>query len=109
MAIYPCPIPKMDKQHIGSWVHPPPYDEVQFTSDGYAVVSLIGMERLPQYDNTLPSGVYAGKMWKRQENDEMYLYWYQPSGVLDKCDVRYRKILSKEVFELLNPGGEGNV
>lgn len=64
---------------------------------------------LKDYSATVPSGVYEGKMWKR--NDGLYansdashfvtpkqptkwlLCWYGPSTNPDNCVIDYREIL----------------
>lgn len=109
MAIFPCPIPKMTHELSTAWEQPA-HSEIKFTSDGYSVVTKEGLEQLKQYDTSLPSGVYAGKMWKRAEGNSMYLCWYQDSpDEPGKCDIKYRKIMLMQIFDLINPTGEGNV
>jgi hypothetical protein len=110
MAIFLCPIPKIPDEHGGGWEQPA-HEEIKFTSDGYAVVSKTGLAELKQYDTTFPSGVYAGKMWKREETGELFLCWYQDDPVNPKnhCEVKFRKILPQEAFDLINPSGKDNL
>lgn len=33
-------------------------------------------KELPEYSSTMPTGVYAGKMWKALNDGQWYLRWY---------------------------------
>ena len=63
--------------------------------DFYAVMERKTFDDLAEYSSSIPSGVYAGKMWKRQDfNDsEWLLLWYGPSPDPNMCSINIRKIL----------------
>lgn len=110
MALFPCPIPKITDKLGDTWVQPS-HSEIKFSSDGYAVITQDGVDQLVEYSTSIPSGVYAGKMWKRKDrfSDDEYLCWFQNSPSEPYCcEVKYRKILLQEVFDLINPSGQGN-
>lgn len=102
MHTFPCPIPKLADPWSAEWAQPG-HSEIQFTTDGFAVITDLGLAQLKQYNNTYPSGVYAGKMWMRVEQDgtEYLCWWIDAPDHPDRCEFRQRKILHKRVIDLL--------
>lgn len=48
---------------------------------------------LREYSTTLPSGQYAGKMWKAKIGDKWYLRWYSDSHHPECININNREIL----------------
>lgn len=64
--------------------------------DTHALMSKESFEQLSEYSMSVPTGVYAGKMWKACNlmNNEWYLRWYenqQPKN--EMCVIKHRIIL----------------
>ena len=63
--------------------------------DSHALMSQKSFEELPEYSCSIPTGVYAGKMWKaRKSRDEWLLRWYEydPTNP-HSCRIHSRIIL----------------
>jgi hypothetical protein len=109
ITTFPCPIPRITDP-LGAYWDQPEHSEIQFTTDGYAVVSDHGLAHLKRYDSTTPSGEYPGKMWMRFEDGVEYLCWYIASSEeVMKCEVRRRKILHKRVIDLITQANDPQV
>lgn len=101
ITTFPCPIPKITSPLGDGWDQPD-HSEIQFTTDGFAVISDEGLAMLQRYDTTLPSAIYTGKMWMRVEDGVEYLCWWTDApDHPDKCEFKQRKILHKRVIDLL--------
>lgn len=61
--------------------------------DKYALMSEQTFKALKEYSTTLPSGQYAGKMWKAKIGDKWYLRWYSDSHRPECIDINNREIL----------------
>jgi len=65
----------------------------------HALMSEESFEQLHEYSMSIPTGVYAGKMWKAHNrlSDEWYLRWYE-DGPLESgtCRIKSRIILVVE-------------
>jgi len=63
----------------------------------YAAMSQETFNQLKDYSLTNPTGVYEGKMWRSQHNQNgmmfHYLHWWENSEDPDKCKHHTRKIL----------------
>lgn len=60
----------------------------------YAVMEPSTFNALAEYSNSVPTGVYAGKMWKGEFEHRWYLRWYVYSlDSPDECMVISREIL----------------
>lgn len=85
------PIPPITHRLGRYWEQP---DRLEIlVDDTHAVMSRRAYARLANYETSLPSGVYGGKMWRRGN----LLCWFvdlplQPSA----CGVRQREILVLE-------------
>jgi len=55
----------------------PPLSEI-LVDDIHALMSERTLGRLSEYSASVPSGVYAGKMWKRRVYAGWFLCWYGP-------------------------------
>lgn len=87
------PIPPMTHP-LGRHWHQPPRERVEV--DGtHALLQQGDFERLPEYSTTLPSGVYPGKMWRRQERPgQWWLVWFGiVAGDETRCSINRREIL----------------
>lgn len=92
---------------LGSgWPQPVTADIV--LDDTHALMTRKTFDSLPEYSGTRPTGVYAGKMWKRHDGSfdrkflaqggkpEWLLCWYGNSELADFCSNHSRKILLVE-------------
>lgn len=63
--------------------------------DENAYIRKADFDLLKQYDTSNPSGVYAGKMWKRSVGGDNYIlcWWVDVPDKEGYCKVNYRKIL----------------
>ncbi len=86
---------------MGRYYRQPHRNEIDFRKGGVAWMKLHTFNLLPEYSSTLPSGVYAGKMWKRHDGvhhlrskakPEWLLCWYADIEGTDRCSVEYRPI-----------------
>lgn len=75
-----------------SWDQP---DSKNFLIDDESVVmTKRECDQLHTYSTSRPSGVYAGKMWKRETNrGELLLCWYGYHEKPDTCSINERWIL----------------
>lgn len=65
-----CPVPEITNPLGKSWQQP---DRLNILyTDQYALISEEDFKLLPNYEISLPSGVYEGKMWRRYN----LLCWY---------------------------------
>lgn len=79
---------------MGSYWQQPKRDNI-LIDDQHAVMGKKDFEALLEYSSSTPSGVYEGKMWRRQvAGGDWYLCWF---GYSEKgpnvCSNNYRKIL----------------
>lgn len=92
----PHPIPPMTHPLAKHWDQPP--REHIVITPAEARMTQETMRRLATYDSTLPSGVYPGKMWLRNQpipqTDKTVplLCWYAEDG-MDHCKVENRRIV----------------
>src|SRR6185369_6564631 len=97
------PIPRITHPWGKSWEQP---DRSEILlDDEYAVMSKATFDKLHEYSASNPSGVYEGKMWKRNDGafdidflakggkPTWYLVWYGRHPDPDKVSNNYRKIL----------------
>lgn len=88
----PNVIPPMTHPLSRAWDQPST-DKI-LIDDEHAVMDQQTMIQLKQYYPTIPSGVYAGKMWRAQtEHHGDFLMWYSDSDNPDKCCINSRQIL----------------
>jgi hypothetical protein len=85
-------IPPMTHELGRHWEQPAASD--MLIDDEVAVMYPAVMAKLKEYSTTIPSGKYAGKMWKAKTADGWYLRWYEddpsdPNGLF----IRKRKIV----------------
>jgi hypothetical protein len=80
-----------------------PSTESMVIDDTHAIMPDSVFKALCEYSGSLPSGVYPGKMWKRNdgvfdlrckpEDRKWLLVWYGITTDLTKCSVNHREIL----------------
>jgi hypothetical protein len=99
------PIPPITDPQGKSWQQPPA-DLMDFdTVPGHVIISHAAFKALARYDTTMPSGVYPGKMWKRDEGGVDLLVWFGiVPGKPDVCSIEHRIIMLKELVDLLTSG-----
>lgn len=62
--------------------------------DTHALMNARAFELLHEYSTTIPSGVYAGKMWKASRRGEWWLKWFGiVQGNPEVCSINNRRIL----------------
>lgn len=72
-------IPEMTNP-LGEYWEQPSARNMKFYSHEVAV-DLRDFEQLAEYSATVPTGVYAGKMWKRRTSaNQWFLCWYDYSS-----------------------------
>lgn len=65
----------------------------------HALMDAETFTKLSEYSTSYPSGVYDGKMWRRNEGmwligGKQYLCWYGPSAENpDCCEIFFREII----------------
>lgn len=86
-------IPAMTDPMSRHWVQPS-VDDIEI-DDTHALMTESVFNRLTEYSRSFPSGVYEGKMWKSQSEDDgkYYLLWFGKSFMPDSCSNNYREIL----------------
>jgi hypothetical protein len=69
---------------LGRYWKQPPADSV-LVDDEVALMEKEHFDMLYDYSASIPTGTYAGKMWKSQRFDGWVLLWYEddPDGQLD--------------------------
>lgn len=83
-------IPKITDPMGKYWDQPSSSDIA--IDNSIAVMTNDSFQRLANYSATLPSGTYAGKMWKCQTNNGWLLVWYGiPTG--DRIPIHTREIV----------------
>lgn len=70
----------------------PPLDRI-LIDDTHAVMLESDWNRLNEYSMSIPTGVYAGKMWKAIFRDGSVLRWYSDSQKEGCCDINQRDAL----------------
>ena len=71
-------IPAMTHELGKHWSQPA--SEAVLVDDTHAVMDTTAFDQLADYSETLPSGVYPGKMWRAKSHGRWMLRWY---GVVD--------------------------
>jgi len=79
-------IPPITNELGRYWEQPDPAGIL--VDDTHAVMSAADFALLKHYDS-LPSGVYDGKMWRARG----LLCWYGPSDNPDHCSINTREII----------------
>jgi hypothetical protein len=75
-----------------NWIQPNPSSIL--LDDTHALISKSDFDLLRNYSHSIPSGVYEGKMWKRQnESGEWFLAWFDKHPDPTRCLIRARHIL----------------
>lgn len=80
-----------------------PTREAILVDDKHALMTVATLEELPNYSGSVPSGTYAGKMWRcalhykeQGPGDRWYLRWYCDSDQPGMIDIETRPILIVE-------------
>ena len=86
-------IPEMTHPLGRSWRQPNKDNIV--IDDHHALMSDKDFKKLYEYNTSFPSGVYPGKMWKRQITETQWmLLWYDFSDKGENyCSTKTRKII----------------
>ncbi|MBG3129631.1 hypothetical protein I4674_07445 [Proteus mirabilis] len=72
-----------------------PNHEHLLIDDTHVIMSSKDFKSLAEYSNSIPSGAYAGKMWKAVTQDErVFLRWFGlVEGRDDLCSNNQREII----------------
>lgn len=87
-------IPVMTHPLSKAWDQPDTNDIL--VDDNYALMDQHVFNSLSEYSATIPSGVYAGKMWKRDTGKTIgwWLCWYIDTPANDgTCTIMHRQII----------------
>ena len=90
-------IPEITDEQGQYWTAPA-RERIQFVGTAktglYAIMSQRDFDMLLEYNTTTPSGVYVGKMWKKQIGDRYALKWYYKcDNDPDCCSIKSRVIV----------------
>lgn len=77
---------------LGSHWSQPKVEDI-LIDDHCALMKANDLRKLKEYSTTLPTGVYAGKMWKSQYGGIWYLRWYGESENPNMCSNNQREII----------------
>jgi len=58
----------------------------------HAIMEKEAFDKLLEYSASIPTGVYAGKMWKAHIGSKWFLRWYENMDD-NKCSINTRLIL----------------
>lgn len=105
-------IPEMTMEQQHAWIQPQrtvlsfEVDDVSPYMAGRPVYKVYmrqaDLDLLPQYDRSMPSGVYPGKMWKQLTDDAWFLCWYDDEPLYeDRCAVRSTPVMLLELLDLI--------
>lgn len=84
-------IPAMPAEWARYW-QAPDRSEIVFQGAD-AVMTYKAFDRLLDYSDSVPTGVYDGKMWKARLDGNWYLRWYSTArSNPDKCIIHTRPI-----------------
>jgi hypothetical protein len=62
--------------------------------DTHALMAAADFDKLKEYSQSQPSGVYVGKMWKScYRGDKWYLNWWGFSDDPNMCSGNFREII----------------
>lgn len=67
-------IPEMTNE-LGNYWDQPNRNDIEIDEE-IALMSVESLNKLKEYNTSIPSGVYEGKMWKTKHKNEYYLRWY---------------------------------
>ncbi|MES2207317.1 MAG: hypothetical protein V4525_11070 [Pseudomonadota bacterium] len=86
-------IPAMTDPLGKYWPQPEP--SLMAVDATHAVMELTSFKMLSEYSASIPSGVYAGKMWKStKDKRRWFLRWYAlDEGNTEFCSINTREIL----------------
>lgn len=86
------PIPPMTDPMGAAW-RQPKRESIE-VDDTHAMMSRETFDTLPEYNWSIPTGVYEGKMWKRLKGAaHWWLCWYGPDPDPTKMAINYRDII----------------
>lgn len=85
-------IPVMDDPLGRHWRQPSGLRERVTLDATHALVEERDFVALPEYSTTIPTGVYPGKAWRRQEGLTWLLCWFGPD-IGGRCEICFRKAL----------------
>lgn len=80
-------IPPMTHPLSRGWSQPPTAEILLDVT--HALMERRTFERLLHYESSIPSGVYAGKMWRWHDR----LRWFEDVPGRDECLIMSRRIL----------------
>jgi len=80
---------------LGRYWKQPDHSEV-LVDEEHALMGQGAFDKLRNYSHSIPTGVYAGKMWRTKSGDKWYLRWYSPSDKPEYFDLRTREIIIVE-------------
>lgn len=75
----------------GSWQQPG-RDNIEIDNT-HALMTRDTFAQLLEYSATIPTGVYVGKMWRRQTVSGWLLAWFGPGDDPDTCSINWREVL----------------
>lgn len=83
-------IPQMTHPLSVYWDQPP-LEDIAVYND-IAIMDQKTLDKLPEYSFSVPSGAYAGKMWKTELNTGWLLRWYEKGLDPKTISINHRPI-----------------
>ena len=77
---------------LGKYWKQPDREDI-IIDDTHALMNKYSFHSLHEYRTSIPTGVYAGKMWKTIVNGNWFLMWFSISIDPDSCDINRREII----------------
>lgn len=97
-----CPVPEAQSPYGKNAFHMPHRHDIGFIEDqNFCSMKQRTFDKLAEYSTTIPTGVWPGKMWKAQLNNEegefrWYLRWFD-EVVKNSCQIHDLKIIVAEI------------
>ena len=86
-------IPAMDDPLGRYWSQPADIRSAPM-DDKHVILAPAQIKGLCGYHSSLPSGVYPGKCWLRQQSNGLFLVWYGAETPEKACPVLFREVLA---------------
>ncbi len=97
-------IPEITEPMGKHWNQPETKDIVCY-SRNFAEMNRETFDFLPEYNVSIPTGTYTGKMWKQLRGNAWFLCWYGENLPDNRIEIKYAEIM----ITLNTGGGKGEM